>query len=72
MNEIDYMIDAMAADLIALLMERKGWDMDKACDVLYNTDTFAKLSDSKTGLFYQSPLYVYSYLDNEILTGKLN
>ena len=50
MNEIDYMIDAMAADLIALLMERKGWDMDKACDVLYNTDTFAKLSDSKNGV----------------------
>ena len=44
MNETDYMIDAMAADLIALLMERKGWDMDKICDVLYNTDTFAKLS----------------------------
>ena len=30
-----------------------------------------KLCDPKTGLYFQSPLYVYDYLKTEIKTGKL-
>ena len=35
-------------------------------EILYNSDTFARLQDVKTGLYYQSPGYVYSFLANEI------
>lgn len=39
-------------------------------DVLYNSDTFARLEDKNTGLYYQSPGYVYSYLNQELTSGN--
>ena len=32
---------------------------------------YAKLTDSATGLYFQSPVYIYSYLDRELTTGKM-
>ena len=37
----------------------------------YNSELYKKLCDPKTGLYFQSPLYVYDYLKTEIKTGKL-
>ena len=38
---------------------------------VYNSELYQKLCDPKTGLYFQSPLYVYDYLKTEIKTGKL-
>ena len=46
-------------------------DENTALRTLYNSDTFAKLEDPKTHLYYQSSLYVYDFLKNELLTGKM-
>lgn len=46
-------------------------EMKKAFDTLYNSDTYAKLSDPKTGLYIQSAGYIYSYLKTEITTGEI-
>ena len=40
-------------------------------DMYYNSDTFERLSNPATGLYYQSPGYVYDYLRNELATGKM-
>jgi len=45
--------------------------LEEALDVLYNSTLYQKLKDPDTGLYYQSPGYVYSYLKNEIDTGKM-
>lgn len=70
-KEKDYMIEAMTKDLVLLLIQRHGMDEDTALRTLYNSDTFAKLEDPKTHLYYQSSLYVYDFLKNELLTGKM-
>ena len=36
--------------------------LQQAFDAVYTAHLFEKLSDSKTGLFFQSSGYVYSYL----------
>ena len=43
----------------------------EAMDILYNSETYAKLKDPKTGLYFQSPAYIYGYLDKEIKQGSL-
>ena len=45
--------------------------MEQALDMYYNSETFERLSDPSTGLYYQSPGYVYDYLRNELTTGKM-
>ena len=64
-------IEFLAADLTEMLMDEYGWDMSKALDELYNSKTFEKVNDPKCGLYYQGAVYVFSYLKNEIETGKI-
>ena len=65
-EQIKMMQEDMYADLIQLLMEGYGYTLDKAMETLYNSETFARLQDAETGLYYQSPGYVYSFLTNEL------
>ena len=55
MNEVDYAIEGLAKDLVLLLMEDFGMDMKSALRTLYTSDTYAKLQDAKTGLYFHSP-----------------
>jgi hypothetical protein len=41
----------------------------RALDELYTSETFKRLNDPKCGLYYESPVYVFTYLENEIETG---
>ena len=68
MTDVEYMIECMTKDLVILLMERRHMDIE---DALYNSDTFKKLQDVRSGLYFQSPLYVYDFLEKEIETGTL-
>ena len=70
-NDFEYMKEAMAADLAELLSNDLELTITEALDILYNSETYLKLSDPNTGLYFQSTLYVYSYLQQEISTGKI-
>lgn len=70
MNETKYMIECITRDLILKLMSDKDMNMQEAVDTLYNSDTYEKLKDTRTGLYFQSTGYVYDYLNKELLTGK--
>ena len=64
-SQFRYLKETLSKDLIAMLMERKKMSMDEAFRYYYASDTFKKISDSNTGLFFQSPGYVFSYLEDE-------
>ena len=70
-KDFEFMVDVMTRELIKLLMERLEVDMKTAFDIFYNSDTYAALNRPESGLFFQSPKYVYSILDNEIKIGKM-
>ena len=65
-GQIKMMQEDMYAESIQILMEEYGYSLEKAMDTLYNSDTFARLQDANTGLYYQSPGYVYSFLNSEL------
>lgn len=72
MSEKDEMKNDMVKELASLLMENDGsLTMEQALSLVFNSDTYQKLLNDKTRLYYQSPLYVYSYLENELKTGKI-
>lgn len=71
MSDADYLIECMSKDLVLMLMEDFKLDMKTALRTLYTSDTYIKLQDIKTGLYFQSPRYVYDFLKNEIKTGKM-
>ncbi len=64
-REFEYMKEHITKCLISMLMEREKLSLRDAFDIVYNSSTFSKLSDPETGLYFQSPGYVYSYLETE-------
>ena len=65
-GQIKMMQEDMYAELIQILMEKYGYTLEKAMDTLYNSETFARLQNADTGLYYQSPGYVYSFLNSKL------
>lgn len=70
-SDFKYMVEATAADLATLLSEDYELNVNDALDTLYNSETYSKLTDPRSGLYFQSSQYVYSFLKNELATGKL-
>ena len=64
---IAYTIDRMTEFLI----EDHNLSIATALQFIYNSDTYQKLNQIETGLYEQSPSYVYELLDKEYRTGKI-
>lgn len=70
-KEFNYQKEGLVSDLVELLVQDYNLDLNTALTTLYESETFAKLSDPETGLYFQGSLYVYSYLKNELQTGSI-
>ena len=68
-EQIDMMKEDVSAELIALLMKGRHYTMSETIDMLYNSDTYNRIQDQSTGLYYQSPGYSYAFLQQGFLTG---
>ncbi len=72
MSERDQMTLDMVKNLAVLLSEdTPGISIEQALATVINSDTYQRLLDDRTRLYYQSPRYVYSFLVNELKTGKI-
>ena len=61
-----FMIECLTKDLVMMLMEDYGYSMEKALSIVYNSHTYEKLENEKTGLYYQSADYAYDFLNQEL------
>lgn len=59
-EEFQTMVEDMTTDLIRLTMEREGLTMAQAFAKVYNSAVYTLLHNPDTQLYYQSPGYVYS------------
>jgi hypothetical protein len=71
MSDIDYQIECITRDLAAFLVRDFSLTLEEALRAVYNSETYSKLVNIKTGLYFQSSLYVYDYLKTELQMGKL-
>jgi hypothetical protein len=73
MNEKEQMKLDMVKHLALRLMDADSQlTMEQALSTVINSDTYLRLQDDATGLYYQSPGYVYSFLENELKTAKVS
>lgn len=64
-----FMVETLTRELIARLMEERSLSMREAMDIVYNSKTYAALNNLNTGLYFQSPAYVYDVLEEELETS---
>lgn len=70
-EDMRFNIECIFADIVLLLMDEYGWDMARAFDELYLSQTYERLNDPEYGLYFESPVYIFQFLKNEIETEKV-
>jgi hypothetical protein len=65
------MKDELTTELACYLVDDYHYTPEEAIDILYTSGTFDRLQDDSTGLYYQSPGYVYSFLENELKNARV-
>ena len=66
MTDFDYMVECNARDIALMLMEDENMSIEEALRLLYASKTYENLKRKNTGLYFQSPGYVYEYLRREL------
>lgn len=64
-QEFKYLKEQVTARMIQILIEEQGYSLEEAVDHVYTSPIYEKLSDASTGLFFQSPRYIMSYLEHK-------
>lgn len=70
-KEFKYLKEGLATDIVQFLMRDFGLDMKTALATLYDSDTYSKICNPATGLYFQGSRYVYSFLQHELKTGTV-
>jgi hypothetical protein len=63
------MVECITTELIMQYMEEYHSTIEIAMDKIYNSNTYTKLIDLRTGLYLQSPLYVYDIFKDELTSN---
>ena len=72
MNEIEEMKSDLVKELASMLMRRDSQlTMNQALGLVFNSETYQKLINDKTQLYFQSAGYIFSFLQQELETGKM-
>ncbi|MBE6004652.1 MAG: hypothetical protein E7232_11325 [Lachnospiraceae bacterium] len=71
MSKEQQMIEYMVQDLVEMLTEAQGIEYDMAMRFIYDSQVYEKLIDTETGLYRESPAYVYGLLQDELNFGHI-
>lgn len=71
MGKEQQMVEYMVQDLVEMLTEARGIEYDEAMRIIYASDIYEKLTDTETGLYRESPGYVYGLLQDELRFGHI-
>ena len=61
-----FMVETLTRELIVRLMEDQSLSMREAMGIVYNSKTYTALNNLNTGLYFQSPAYIYDILEQEL------
>ena len=61
-----FMIETLTREMIARLMEERSLSLRDAMDIVYKSKTYSALNNTKSGLYFQSPAYLYDTLLQEL------
>lgn len=69
-TDMSFMVECTTKELVELVMDDTGQPLSEALATVYGSETYAKLCEPRTGLYYEAPAYVYELLHDELTTGR--
>lgn len=71
MNIEKHLLESIIKEIICYEVKETGRPFEVLMNEFYSSATFSKLSDYKTGLYRESPWYVYDIYLTEKANGKI-
>ena len=65
------LIEYIIQDIVDMLAADQNIEYDEAMNKFYNSEIFEKLQDKETGLYLESPEYVYDLFKDEMNFGHI-
>ena len=59
-EEFQYMKKHLITELVSVIVEQEHLTTEEALKKIYTSELFKKINNPESGLFFQSPRYVYS------------
>ncbi len=70
-EETKFLLMSLVDKMVYLVMNEYNMSMTQALDLVYSSETYSKIEDLDTGLYYQSAAYNFNLLKHEIAYGKI-
>ena len=70
-EETKFLLMSLVDKMVYLVMNDYKLSMSQALDLVYTSETYSKIEDLETGLYYQSAAYNFNLLKHEIAYGKI-
>ena len=67
----DQLLEYSIQDIIDMISTDQSIEYDEAMNKFYNSEVFEKLIDKETGLYLESPEYVYDLFQDEMNFGHI-
>ena len=71
MSKQEQLIEFVTQDIIEMITIEQGVEYDEAMNKFYHSEVFEKLQNVETGLYLQSPAYVYDLFKDEMNFGHI-
>lgn len=71
MSDREFLIEANTQDVLKLLIADCELSIPEAMRCFYISEVFEKLQDIDTGLYLESPAYIYDLYLNELKNSKI-
>lgn len=65
------LIEYVIQDIVDMFATDQNIEYDDAMNKFYNSEVFVKLQDKETGLYLESPEYVYDLFKDELNFGHI-
>lgn len=66
MSDREFLIETNTQDILKILISESGLSLKDAMRQFYTSAVFEKLLDCNTGLYLESPAYIYNLYLNEV------
>lgn len=61
-DKVEWLMASATANIVKIIMHEKGSSMPEAMNELFSSSLYDGLSDRETGLYLESPSYLYELL----------
>jgi hypothetical protein len=70
-NTFTFLVDFITTNVVESLMNNKHITFVEAMSSFHNSETFEKLMNPDTGLYIESPAFIYNLFNDELSLGTI-